>query len=285
MPYGPQTDREEDDALVRAILEIVRSRTGLDFSGYRTATIRRRIGSRMAVIGVRTLAEYERFLAGADAETVPLVERLTIKVSRFYRNPVTFDCLREQVVPGLMEAARGGPLRFWSAGCGYGEEAYTLAMLLDEAGAPGTVQATDIDVIALELARVAIYPPDALADLPPDLTSRYLEPVTHRGERWYRVCDALRSRVRFAQHDLTTTAPVPVDGPVDLVTCRNVLIYLERPVQATAVFNLRRALAPGGFLCLGESEWPPASAAFEPLDFRTRIFRPSARASEEEAHI
>ena len=78
MPYGPQTDREEDDALVRAILEIVRRRTGLDFGGYRTATIRRRIGSRMAVIGVRTLAEYERFLAGADAETVPLVERLTI---------------------------------------------------------------------------------------------------------------------------------------------------------------------------------------------------------------
>lgn len=264
-----------DHEAVGTILAVIRQRTGLDFRGYRAATIQRRILNRMSVLGIADLPEYARFLEGSEAETIPLIERLTIKVSRFYRNPVTFESLRRQVLPALRAARAGEPLRIWSAGCGYGEEAYTLAMLLEEAGVPGAVEATDIDTIALELARVAAYPSDAVSELPGDLADRYLTPVPHRGETWHSVAESVRARVRFATHDLMTTAPVP-GGPFDLVSCRNVLIYLERPVQTLVIETVLRALAPGGVVCLGETEWPPAPAPLTALDQRARIFRIAA---------
>lgn len=261
--------------IVDAILALVRARTGTDFSHYRAAMIRRRILNRMISAEVSSLEQYLALVRTCEAEIPLLVERLTIKVSRFYRNSATFDMLRTQVIPELAKQRGGRPLRIWSAGCGCGEEAYTLAMLLDEAACDGIVAASDIDPAALETARDAVYPQVAAAELPPDLAARYLDPAQARQQAGYRVRDSLRTRVRFSRHDLTSAAPAPGGGAYDLVSCRNVLIYLERSMSARVLCLLRRSVAGGGYLCLGEAEWPadPVAASLDTLDHRTRVFR------------
>jgi chemotaxis methyl-accepting protein methylase len=247
-----------------AILHVVRERTGLDFACHRPPTVRRRVQNRMASLGIARMEDYLHTLAGSRDEAERLVERLTIKVSRMYRNAPAFDVLRETVLPSLP-----GPVRIWCAGCGRGEEAFTLAMLLEEAGVEGSVMATDIDGAALAAGSAGLYDVAATAELPPEL-SRHLAP---EGPRQVRVSDAVHARVRFRWHDLGAG---PLRGEAfELVSCRNVLIYLQRPAQERAFASLTGALAPGGFLLLGEAEWAPPSAAARvaPLDRRARIFR------------
>lgn len=260
--------------LIGEMVAIVRARTGVDFVDYREPTLERRIESRMGTLGIEKGEDYLRLLERSEAEARALAERITIKVSRFYRHAPTFDLLRGAVLPRL--AALGRPVCAWSAGCGRGEEPYTLAMLFDEAGIDAHVTASDIDPLALELARAGVYPEAAAAELPPALRSRYLEPQPGgRGPRW-RVAAHLRDRVRFEQHDLVR----PRTARFDLVCCRNVLIYWSAPVQVRLLANLCAALAPGGYLCLGEAEWPlpPAAAALEPIAPSGKIFRAAARA-------
>jgi two-component system CheB/CheR fusion protein len=197
-----------DDVLTAAVLQVVRERVGLDFSEYRPATIERRIRNRMLAVGAACLSEYLQRLTAAPDEAEALAERLVIKVSRFYRNAATFDLLRSTVVPALVAEAHGAPLRVWCAGCSGGEEAYTYAMLLEEAGVAGTIEATDIACDALAAAAAGTYRLDALNELPEDLAVRYLQPLSGRAEERYRVVDALRARVRFTRHDVTT-GPLP----------------------------------------------------------------------------
>ena len=260
---------------VAGILALVRQRTGLDLCPYRPATILRRIRNRMISVGAATLAEYFDVLQADAGETVPLVDRLTIKVSRFYRNRETFDTLRSDVLPSLAAMRAGAPLRIWCAGCGFGEEAYTLAMLLAEGGWPGTVDATDIDAAALARALEGVYPAPAFEELPRDLADRYLVPVGSEPPPAWRVTDEIRARVRFSRHDLVAGEQAAHAGSFELVSCRNVLIYLQRAGQEQALGVLRRALAPGGVLCLGEAEWPSPAAAegLGVVSRRARIFR------------
>lgn len=264
-----------DDVLAAAVLQLVRERVAVDFSQYRPATIERRIRSRMLALGVASLSEYVQQLAASPDEAEALAERLVIKVSRFYRNSTTFDLLRSRVVPTLVDAAQGAPLHVWCAGCSCGEEAYTYAMLLDEAGVAGTVEATDIARDALAAAAAGTYPSAALDELPEELALRYLEPVSARGEQRYRVADVLRERVRFTRHDVTAG---PLKGSFSIVSCRNVLIYLQRTAQARAMHHLSAGLAVGSVLVLGEAEWP--SPALEPtlevLGHKARVFRSGA---------
>ena len=258
------------DLAFAAILAVLREHTGIDFTRYRVSTITRRVLNRMISVGAGSFEQYLHTLRTNDQEPLRLLERVTIKVSRFYRNPITFDALRATVLPELARAAAGAPLSIWSAGCGCGEEPYTLAMLLEEAGLAGEIEATDIDPFALDAARGALYPQAAFAELPAELQERYCERV---GER-VTVNEAVRGRVRFARHDLT--AAVPHDGaPFDLVCCRNVLIYFERSAQERAMTYVRRAVRSGGYLCLGEAEWPlPAvPGRLEALSHKTRVFR------------
>jgi chemotaxis methyl-accepting protein methylase len=231
----------------------------------------------MLSAGSGSLADYLHLLRGKDGEAERLAQRITIKVSRFYRNRPTFDTLRTVVIPGLAAARRGSRLRVWSAGCACGEEAYTLAMLMDEAGAPGVVDASDVDESALSAARAAVYARESAADLPAELRERYLEPITiAKGDAW-RVSVRVTSRVRFVRHDLTREAPIREGARFDLVCCRNVLIYLQPRQQDGVCRLLREAVSEGGFLCLGEAEWPPPAiaASLEPLG-RTRVFRATA---------
>ena len=258
------------DALPR-VLEIVRDHTGIDFSVYRTATIRRRVLNHMTAVGIPQTLDYLHFLEHGTDASAGLVERLTIKVSSFYRNPPAFDALRYVVLPQLSLQREHAPLRIWSAGCGRGEEAYTSAMLLEEASVPGEVIATDIDTSALRDAESATFDIRATETLPGTLARRFLTPV---GTDRVRVVNAVRHRVHFFRHDLTVDAP-PGPDSFDLLYCRNVLIYLQRDTHLRILRMLCSRVAEGGYLALGEAEWPPPSlmATLQPLHRRTRLFR------------
>lgn len=262
--------------VISDIVAIVRVRTGLDLALYREPTLERRIRNRMTTLGISTPEDYVRHLEQAQPEAEQLLQRVTIKVSRFYRHRPTFDLLRRQLFPRL--AALGRPARLWSAGCGCGEEAYTLAMLLDEAGVTGCVEATDVDAAALARARAGLYGEAAITELPPELAGRYLEAVETERPRW-RVAPALARRVRFSRSDVTRPGAVPPAAPFDLVCCRNVLIYWRPEAQARLLGNLLDALAPQGLLCLGEAEWPHVSltAVCTPIAPNARVFRVGER--------
>jgi chemotaxis methyl-accepting protein methylase len=263
------------DAALEAVLHIVRTRTGVDFGCYRVPMLHRRVSNRLVSLGTPSLTDYVSLLRSSATEPFQLLERLTIKVSRFYRHAPAFHHLRTVVLPALADARGGEPLRIWSAGCGAGEEPYTFAMLLEHLGLAGTVDATDIDFNAMERAREGVYPLSSAAELPASLLAEFLEPVVTRGQPQFRVQDNLRSRVRFARHDVTSDASAPGNGLFDLVSCRNVLIYLQRPAQERALCRLLDMIRPGGVLCLGEAEWPSPdlAARLEPLPQQTRLFR------------
>lgn len=264
-----------DRVLLWHVLGRLRNRTGLDFSRYREATMRRRLRNRMIGLGLASLREYLDRLEADPEEARHLVERLTIKVSRFYRNASVFDLLRDEVLPALARARGARPLRLWSAGCGRGEEAYTLAMLLEERGIHGRILATDIDPLALQVAAEGVYAQEAVAELPPALRDRFML-REHNRSRW-RVRGALRARIELCRHDLLGPLQ-PRAGSFDLVVCRNVVIYLQREAHDGALDHLRRALAADGVLVLGEAEWPYAGVeeTLEPVAPRLRVFRAAA---------
>ena len=262
---------------VSDVLEILHARTGVNFATYRPAMLERRIASHFATSGAASSEDYLRQLQGSSAAAFRLLENITIKVSRFYRHAPTFDHLSGGLLEQLARERAGRPLRVWCAGCGAGEEAYTFAMLLECAGVEGIIEATDVDSTALNRARVGVYPIQATVELPPALIARYLEPVVSRSQPAYRVQESLRARIHFSRHDVTSTAPPPGEPRFDLVSCRNVLIYLQPPGQADATHRLLDATEESGVLCLGEAEWPlPQFAAkLQPLPHRTRMFRVS----------
>ncbi len=272
---APGSLPEEGDAALAAILEIVRARRGTDFAAYRPETVRRRVENRVLSAGAASLADYLVRLRSDPAELGELVQRLTIKVSHFYRNAASIPAVRTALAARAAESA-GGLLRVWCAGCGRGEEAYTLAILLAELGQPawpGQVIGSDVDPAALRAAAVACFPPQALADLPPDLRARYLEedPAGHGAQR---VGGPLLGRVAFRLHDLTR-ATLPPAGGFDLVSCRNTLIYFRPEVRLRAERLLLSGVAPGGLLWLGEAEWPSPEAErrLAVVDRRARLFR------------
>jgi chemotaxis methyl-accepting protein methylase len=275
LPAPPLSKAEVDAGFVAAVVDVLRARTGCDFSAYRRGTVERRIANRMLAVGVRSRSEYLGLLEFSPLEPHRLLERITIKVSRFYRHRLTFDHLRAHVLPDLARLRGGAALNIWSVGCGGGEEPYTLAMLLEEAGIGGLIEASDVDAAVLDAASWATFSLQSTAELPSELAQHFLEPIVVTGQPRYRVSRELRARVRFSHFDVTRDAPPPAAGPFDLVSCRNVLIYLEREAQIAAIRRLIDATADDGVLCLGEAEWPPSEhmPELEPLPHRTRLFR------------
>jgi two-component system CheB/CheR fusion protein len=258
-----------------ALLDRIRERSGIDFSTYKNATIVRRLHGRMGATGHTSLAAYAKQLDSDPEEYAKLISSLLIKVTEFFRDPKIFDHLRTATLPMLIEDAAedGRQLRVWSAGCSTGEEAYSLAIILLEAlgdrarSVDVRVFATDIDGEAIAFARRGLYPPAALKKVPPEIRDRYFV----KSDGGYEVSKPLRAMMTFGEHDLGARAPFP---RIDLILCRNVLIYFAPPMQRAALETFGFSLRDDGRLVLGLSETVAAMPTpYAQDDARLRIFR------------
>ncbi len=266
---------------LREVLTFLRTRTGRDFANYKRATILRRIGRRMQVNGVQELTEYLGCLRTRPGEASALLQDLLISVTNFFRDAECFEALERQLPALLHEKSSNGVIRVWVAACATGEEAYSIAMLLSEylrtLDTPPAVQifATDLDEEAIRVAREGVYPPTIAADVSEDRLRRFFT-KEHRG---YRVRRELREQVLFAAHDVLKDSPF---SRLDLISCRNLLIYLNRDAQRRVFETAHFALLPTGRLFLGASETvEDNSAQFFVLDKKHRLFapRPAPRVS------
>ncbi|WP_338665172.1 CheR family methyltransferase [Pararoseomonas sp. SCSIO 73927] len=265
---------QDGESRLPAIATILRNRTGHDFHGYKANTFLRRIQRRMHVLRIDALDDYvARLRADAD-EAQSLFEDLLIGVTQFFRDPHEFTVLQERVVPALLEGkGSADTVRVWVLGCATGEEAYSLAMLLREAtgrmDAPPQVQifATDIDARALTVARTGRYPQAIEKDVPPERLARWF--VKEGGT--YAIHKDLREMCIFSAHNVIKDAPF---SRTDLISCRNLLIYLNGDLQERVIPLFHFSLRPGGYLFLGPSENVTRHAKlFQPVDRRHRIFR------------
>lgn len=270
-----ETDLFTQDApTLEAILVLLYSRAGNDFRSYKRATIGRRIERRMGINQVRSLNEYLELLRRQDAEVELLAKDMLIGVTRFFRDPEAFEELRRLVLaPLVQEKAEGSALRVWVPGCATGEEAYTVAMLLLEeiwaAKKRFSVQvfASDIDKDALVVARGGLYPAGIADDLTPERLHRFFA----RHDGGYAIHKTLRETLVFAAHNLLSDTPF---SRMDLVTCRNVLIYLQPQAQHRAVSAFAFALRPGGCLFVGSADTIPAQEpTFVEHSRKGRIYR------------
>ena len=260
---------------LRSFLEELRDQSGVDFTSYKQATIERRLQRRMAVTGQPNLADYIRHVHANPDEGRRLINSFLVKVTEFFRDPELYTYLQEQVLPELIQEAkdRDSDLRIWSAGCATGEEAYSLAMITadvlgeNSSGVNVRIFATDLDGDAVAFARHGIYPARSLANLPPGLLHRHF---TEHGDD-FEVRKSLRSMVVFGEHDLAQRAPFP---RIDLILCRNVLIYFTPVLQRRALQLFAFSLRTGGYLVLGKSETTNPLAEYFVVDQpRLKIFR------------
>lgn len=265
----------DDDASLREIFAQLRVRTGHDFSNYKRGTVLRRLERRMGVHEVESLAAYAAIVRDRPEETEALLKDLLISVTSFFRDPDVWQAVEREVVPAIFHSERGSDetVRVWVAGCATGEEAYSVAMLLQEhveRASPHVafqVFATDLDEQAVAVARAGVYTLNDAADLSEERLRRFF---TKDGER-YRVRKDLREKVLFARHNVLKDPPF---SRLDFVCCRNLLIYLNRTAQQRFFDLVQFALNPGGFLLLGSSESiDTASNSFADVDKAARIYR------------
>lgn len=259
--------------LLQRILGQIRGRTGNDMTGYKESTVWRRIRRRMQLHQIEEVDDYVELLRSDSDEGNLLFDDLLISVTSFFRDPEVFAALEHDVIPRLFEGK--GPqdsVRAWSIGCSTGEEAYSLGMLLLEHAAtldePPQLQlfATDLHAPSLQRAREGVYPASIEADLAPERLRRFF--VRKNGS--YQVREELRQVVVFAPHGLLKDPPF---SHMDLISCRNLLIYLQRDMQRHAISVFHYALEPGGFLMLGTSETLDRSDLFTTLDKVHCFFR------------
>ena len=256
-----------------AVLVQLRQATGTDFGAYKRATLGRRIARRMLVHHLDSHAAYAALLEQRPDETAALFEDCLIGVTSFFRDRAVFEALAATVIPALIdERSDASPVRVWVAGCATGEEVYSIAIcLLERAAAKGRPTAikifgTDLSEQALAKARAGIYPDTIERDVSPERLSRYFTASSGH----YQVSKSVRDVCIFARHDLTRDAPY---SRMDLVSCRNVLIYLELPAQESVLASLHYGINPGGFLLLGPAETVgPLSGRFAAMDEKHRIY-------------
>jgi two-component system CheB/CheR fusion protein len=265
---------ENEEENLRRILAHVRVRMGHDFSQYKRATVLRRIARRAQVNRKDSLGDYYAFLRDNSDEAQALFSDFLISVTTFFRDSSVFQALASEVVPLLFEGKEtSGQIRVWVPGCATGEEAYSIGMLLLEETAHRDIRpdiqifATDLDAAALTVGREGRYPATIEADVNDDRLRRFF---SKEGEH-YQVRRELRDIVLFASHSLLGDPPF---SKLDLVSCRNLLIYLDRELQQQVCGTFHYALRPGGFLMLGTSETADQPAGlFRPVNREARIYR------------
>jgi two-component system CheB/CheR fusion protein len=270
---GPDGVRQDLATHLVTICAVLQSRLGRDFSQYKPGTLMRRIQRRMQVLQTDEVPSYIEQLRSQPNEAELLFRELLIGVTRFFRDAAAFEALETKVIPGMLaDLSRSDPLRVWVAGCATGEEAYSIAILLKEGLArsgnrrPVQIFATDVDDRAIQAARAGLY----LASIASDLSAERLERNFIQEDSSYRVTKDIRELCLFSTHDLVKDPPF---SRLDLVSCRNLMIYFEPRLQHRVLTTFHYALRPGGHLFLGPSESITAQARlFAPLDNRHRLF-------------
>jgi two-component system CheB/CheR fusion protein len=270
-----QLDQKQQGALEKVFI-LLRAHTGNDFSLYKRSTIQRRIERRMGLHQIEGIDKYVRYLRESTGEIELLFKELLIGVTSFFRDPPAWEQLKTAVLPGLIAArANARVIRAWVPGCSTGEEAYSLAMVLREAldsrkdGNPVQVQifATDLDAEAIDRGRLGAYPANIAADVSPERLRRFFV----QDERGFRIAKEIRESVVFAPQNLTMDPPFT---KLDVLACRNLLIYLSGDLQKKLIPLFHYALNPGGVLFLGSAETVGSfTALFAPLDAKARIYR------------
>jgi len=276
-PYAPKVDRPKttllssDDQLTR-IFALLRERTRVDFTFYKPSTVVRRIERRMTVNQIHDLHDYVKFMENYSTEVTTLYRELLIGVTSFFRDREVFDELEQNYLPALFKRIEGREARFWIAGCSTGEEAYSLAILshevMEQIGKRIEIKifATDIDRDAILRASNGLYPESIAVDLSPKLLTKYFH---HRGEH-YQIDRSIREMVVFAQHNLIKDPPFT---NIELVSCRNLLIYLQPILQRKAMELINFSLNPQGILLLGSSETTGETAdLYETLHQKYKIY-------------
>ena len=275
---SPGTDEEFEE-----LLAFIKKTRGFDFTGYKRPSLHRRIEKRLQDAGVGTYGEYLARLQDDEDEFAQLFDTILINVTGFFRDPPSWEFMREEVVPKIVAAKTGdAQIRIWSAGCATGEEAYSLAMIFaDELGDAGfadrvKIYATDVDERALSEGRHGVFAADKVKEVPDKYRERYFDPVDSR----FAFSTDLRRAVIFGRNDLLVDPPI---SRIDLVSTRNTLMYFNPDVQRRILLNFHFALLPTGYLFLGRSETLlTRSNLFVPVDLKKRVFTRGVREDMQE---
>jgi two-component system CheB/CheR fusion protein len=259
---------------MRRIFWLLQSATGVDFSDYKPTTIDRRIQRRMLLYKLEELGDYARYLQENPAEVKALYEEILIHVTSFFRDPEAFQLLKEQVFPVITQKkSADSPIRIWVAGCATGEEVYSIAICLLEffeetaTHLPIQIFATDISESAIFKARLGIYQENLMVDISPERVRRFFHPLDEGG---YQISKAVREMCVFARHDLGRDPPF---SNLDLISCRNVLIYLGATLQTRLIPLFHYSLKSSGFLLLGSSESiGKHSELFTSIDIKYKVY-------------
>src|SRR5918992_2456318 len=267
-PPAPRADAEFEH-----LLKYLGQSRGFDFTGYKRPSLMRRVTQRMHTVNVEEFGDYVEYLEVHPEEFTFLFNAILINVTSFFRDEVAWKCLAESVLPGLVSSkSKDEPIRIWSAGCATGEEAYSIAMITAEAlGKEGfrkrvKIYATDADEEALLIARQGTYTAKEIQGVPIELRERYFEIVA--GRHFFNT--ELRRTVIFGRHDLIQDAPM---SRLDLLLCRNVLMYLIPEIQRQVLSRFNYALNQDGYLFLGKAETLLLqSSLFVPIALKHPIF-------------
>ncbi len=278
MPDAEATPDTGPDLEFENLLSYLKYSRGFDFLGYKRASLMRRVDKQMEAVGVTRYGDYVDYLEVHPEEFGRLFNTILINVTAFFRDTPTWDYLAEEIIPRILAAkAENEPVRLWSAGCAAGQEAYSLAMILAEnMGVEAfrrrvKIYATDVDDEALAQARSGSYTVREVHSVPAPLLEKYFD---REGDRYVFHKD-LRRGLIFGRHDLLRDAPI---SRVDLLTCRNALMYFNAEVQAQILARFHFGVADGGFLCLGKAEMLFSHAnLFLPLDLKRRVFVKAVR--------
>ena len=246
--------KKDKDAL-KKIFMLLHTHTGHDFSEYKPSTIYRRIERQMAIAKINTIAEYAQYLKQTPAEVVTLFHNLLIGVTSFFRDTEAFSYFKEKIIPKLfLDRQEGVPLRLWVCACSSGQEAYSIAILIQaymdthKKNFPVQIFATDIDAYAIAVARVGIYPSSIASQMSPQMLKRFFTIETN-GE--YKIHKSIRAMIVFSEHNAIKDPPF---SKLDLISCRNLMIYMNAELQKKLISTFHYALHPNGFLFLGTSE-------------------------------
>jgi len=266
----------KDKSSLEKIIILLRNQTGNDFSLYKKNTLYRRIERRMSIHKIDKIVSYVNFLQGNPKEVEILFKELLIGVTNFFRDTQVWEKLKEKIIPDIISNSQpGSVLRAWIPGCSTGEEAYSLAIIFKEAlaksnqhGGPSLqIFATDIDADVIEIARRGLFPANIAADVSPDRLNRYFI----LSDEGYRIKTEIREMVIFAQHNITLHPPFT---RIDILSCRNLLIYMDAELQKKLIGMFYYSINPDGIMLLGSSETPGnQNHLFTPVDGKLKIYR------------